>query len=85
MGQHLYKDVNADFDVIELDNISEIEVYDYSWHSEWKSVKDLKIGDIFKVYEDEWDLDVFCKITKMKRNGNNTVIAYEMKGDDAFE
>lgn len=80
-----YKDVNADFDVIELDNISEVEIYSYSWYSEWKNVKNLKIGDIFKVHEDEWDLDVFCKIIKMKRNGNKTIVAYEMKGDGAFE
>lgn len=80
-----YKDVNADFDVVELDNVSEIEVYDYPWYSEWKNVKDLKVGNVFKVHEDEWDLDIFCKITKMKRNGNKTVVAYEMKGDGAFE
>jgi len=80
-----YKDVNADFDVMELDNVSEVEVYDYSWFCKWKNAKDLKIGDIFKVHDDEWDSDIFCKITKIKRNGNKTVFVYEIKGDDAFE
>ncbi|MBO7696678.1 MAG: hypothetical protein J6T10_28960 [Methanobrevibacter sp.] len=80
-----YKDVNADFDVVELDNVSEIEVYDYYWHCEWKNVKDLKIGDIFKAHDDGLDSDVFCKITKIKRNGNKTVFMYEIKGDDDFE
>lgn len=80
-----YKDVNADFDVVELDNVSEVEVYDYSWYCKWKNVKDLKIGDIIKIYDDEWDSDIFCKITKIKRNENKTVFVYEIKGDDAFE
>ena len=80
-----YKDVNADFDVVELDNISEVEVYNYSWYCEWKNVKDLKIGDIIKIYDDKWDSDIFCKIAKIKRNENKTVFVYEIKGDDAFE
>lgn len=80
-----YKDVNADFDVVELDNVSEVEIYNYPSHCEWINVKDLKIGDIFKIHDDEYDLDIFCEITKMKRNGNKTVFTYELKGDDAFE
>lgn len=80
-----YKDVNADFDLMELDNVSEIEIYSHSWYCEWKNVKDVKIGDIFKIHDDEWDSDVFCAVKNLKRNGNKTVFIYEIKGDDAFE
>ena len=50
-----------------------------------ENIKDLKIGDIFKAHDDGLDSDIFCKITKIKRNGNKTVFMYEIKGDDDFE
>ena len=71
-----YKNVNADFNIIELNSYSEIEIYDKDKNLVWKNVKELNIGDIIIIIDDMENTSAQYNIVDIKNINNKFIIKY---------
>lgn len=71
-----YKNVCANSNVIKLDKICDVESYDKFGNIVWKNIKELKVGDVIFIEDDELKNTTTYSIQDIKDYNNYILITY---------